>query len=86
MIELFVLKSTDEPFKYFLPNGKIIEHHDGLIDFRPIREFLDAEIKVVFYPTHELVNQGNGEVEIQIFDDVEEAYKALPHIFPKNFL
>lgn len=74
VIEIFILKNSNSVFKYLLPDGRSIERVDGKTDLKPLNDFMDYEVKIVYFPSEEGVNDSSGEIEIKLFDTLKEAF------------
>jgi hypothetical protein len=73
MVEIFVLKSEQRVFRYLLPDDRTIDEDNDGIDLAPLKEFTDYEAKIVYFPTTLVENTSKGEVEIEIWDCLEDA-------------
>jgi hypothetical protein len=75
MVEIFVHKLDQRVFRYLLPDDRVINEDTDGIDLSPLCDFLDFEAKIVYFPTTLAENTSQGEVEIEIWDTLEDAIK-----------
>lgn len=84
MIELFILLLEDgrmRPIKYYTPDGEIVyyDKNNNTIDFDPLKEYIDYEIKISYLSNEkgENINDGKSDVKVGTLDAISDDYELI---------
>ena len=79
MVEIFVVAPEKKVFRCLLPDGNKIDEDE---DLSILKEYLDYEAKIVFYPSRLAENTSKGEVDIEVWDELVDLINNYSILFP----